>query len=85
MSSQQKNLVYALWQEVPKLVYPFGHVSQCDIKVGLKWIGLSTTSSWWYSNNFPMLWYTKKSQTVKMYCVSEGLTSSRVVVMSTQI
>ncbi len=23
MSSQQKNLVYALWQEVPKLVYAF--------------------------------------------------------------
>ncbi len=23
MSSQQKNLVYALWQEVPKLVYTF--------------------------------------------------------------
>ncbi len=23
MSSQQKNLVYALWEEVPKLVYAF--------------------------------------------------------------
>ncbi len=28
MSSQQKNLVYALWQEVPKLVYASYTVSQ---------------------------------------------------------
>ncbi len=54
MSSQQKNLVYPLWQEVPKLVYIFwtckpvciymGILHVCDFgKIGLK-IGVGGVS-----------------------------------------